>query len=77
MRGSGSGRSRRPRRPVPPVGGSLTSLIVVDVAPGSPSVGQPFASGLVVVAGLAALARRRAAPAGLSQCARRHTGNPR
>jgi hypothetical protein len=27
---------------VPPVGGSLTSLIVVDVAPGSPAVGQPF-----------------------------------
>ena len=26
----------------PPVGGSLTSLIVVDVAPGSPAVGHPF-----------------------------------
>jgi hypothetical protein len=26
----------------PPVGGALTSLIVVDVAPGSPAVGQPF-----------------------------------
>lgn len=72
---------------VPPVGGSLLSLIVVDVAAGSPAVGQPFvlrlggpsqvnfddvrllpepalASGLVGVAGLAALARRRGRCAG-------------